>query len=148
MTKLEKIDREMQKAQEKLAAMQAKVKEVDEQRIEQENLQIVQQIRALKLTREQLRAFVESGAMPASLSGAITDAGSAGTQRQINEPVDSPLPLEPNIPAIHPEPSDSPEPVEPSDSSKSPSYDNSYSSYNDTSDDDYYRDREDRYGDE
>ena len=133
MTKLEKIDREMQKSQEKLAAMQAHMKEVDEQRIEQENLQIVQQIRALKMTREQLRAFVESGVMPASLSVAITNADTAGTQNQTDETAET---------------ADFPEPTEPSGFPDNTSYNNSYSSYNDTdtSDDDYYR--EDRNEDE
>jgi len=140
MKKLEKIARQEQKAREKIAAMQARLKEIDEQRIEQENLQIVQQVRAFKLTREQLRAFVESGAMPASFSGAITDAGATGTQNQLTDTVEPSDPSESIVSSDSFEPSD---PPEPSDSSGYTTYSTSYSYYNDTSDDDYYRDRED-----
>lgn len=71
MNKLEKIDRQEQKAREKIAAMQAILKQIGEQRTEQENLQIVQQIRALKLSREELYAFIGGGVLPASLAGAV-----------------------------------------------------------------------------
>jgi len=71
MNKLEKIDRQEQKTREKIAAMQAILKQIDGQRTEQENLQIVQQVRALRLSRDELYAFISGGALPASLAGAI-----------------------------------------------------------------------------
>lgn len=74
MNKLEKIELQEQKAREKIAAMQAILKQIGEQRTEQENLQIVQQVRALKLSRDELYAFLSGGALPAPLAGAIADA--------------------------------------------------------------------------
>ena len=76
MTKLEKIEQEAQKAREKIAAMQTRLKEIDGQRTEQENLQIVQQVRALKLTRDELYAFINGGALPGTLAGAVDGTGS------------------------------------------------------------------------
>ena len=72
MNKLEKIDQEEQKAREKLASVQALLKQIDGKRTEQENLQIVQQIRALKLSREELYAFLGGGALPSALTDMIT----------------------------------------------------------------------------
>jgi len=74
MNKLEKIDRQEQKTREKIAAMQAILKQIDGQRTEQENLQIIQQVRALRLSRNELYAFINGGELPASLAGAITGA--------------------------------------------------------------------------
>ena len=71
MTKLEKIDLQEQQAREKIAAMQAVLKQIDGQRTEQENLQIVQQVRALKLSRDELYAFLSGGAIPANLAEAM-----------------------------------------------------------------------------
>jgi Mg-chelatase subunit ChlI len=79
MTKLERIELEAQKAREKIAAMQSRLKEIDGQRTEQENLQIVQQVRALKLSREELYAFIHGGALPGALSGAV-DGNTAETE--------------------------------------------------------------------
>lgn len=79
MNKLRKIDKQEQKAREKIAAMQAMLRQIGDQRTEQENLQIVQKIRAFKLSRDELYAFFDNNVLPASLAGAI---GTAGTQEQ------------------------------------------------------------------
>jgi len=71
MNKLEKIELEAQRAREKIAAMQAILKQIDGKRTEQENLQIVQQVRALKLSRDELYAFLNGGELPASLAAAV-----------------------------------------------------------------------------
>ena len=70
MNRLEKIERDMEKAQEKIAEWQNRMKELDGQRKEQGNLQIVQAVRALKLTRDELAAFISGGTLPQSLPGA------------------------------------------------------------------------------
>ena len=72
MNKLEKIELEAQKAREKIAAMQAILKNIDGKRTEQENLQIIQQVRALKLSRDELYGFLNKGEIPASLMAAVT----------------------------------------------------------------------------
>jgi len=79
MTKLEKIELHEQKTREKIAEMQAILKQIDGARTEQENLQIIQQVRALKLTREELYAFINGGAMPAPLAGAVDDTAEPET---------------------------------------------------------------------
>ena len=74
MKKIERLEREAQKAREKIAAMQALLKELDGKRTEQEDLQIIKRIRALNLSRDELYAFMSNGAIPASLAGAIENA--------------------------------------------------------------------------
>jgi len=72
MNKLEKIDREAKKARDKIAAMQTLLKQIEGQRTEQENLQIIEQIRALKLSRDELYTFLNSGTLPETLLDAIS----------------------------------------------------------------------------
>lgn len=57
MTKLEKIDKELEKSREKAAEWQAKIKDLEKQRQEEENSKIIQAVRALKLTPSELAAF-------------------------------------------------------------------------------------------
>ena len=58
MNKIDKIDRELEKAREKAAEWQAKIRELEKQKQEEENSQIVQAVRSLKLTPAQLMAFL------------------------------------------------------------------------------------------
>ena len=67
MSKLEKLEREEQKAREKIEELQKLLRGLASQKTEQENLQIVQMVRALKLTREELYEFLKKGALPASI---------------------------------------------------------------------------------
>ena len=50
MNRLEKIEKDLEKAREKAAECQAKVRELEKQKQEEENSQIVQEVRSLKLT--------------------------------------------------------------------------------------------------
>lgn len=64
--KLEKIEREMQRTREKIAEYQNRLKELDAQKTEQENLQIIQLVRAMRLSPQELTEFLQRGAvMPA-----------------------------------------------------------------------------------
>ena len=74
MIKLEKIEREAQKARDKIAAMQTLLKQIEGQRTEQENLQIIHQIRALKLSRDELYTFLSSGSLPAPMLDDVSNA--------------------------------------------------------------------------
>lgn len=58
MNKIDKIDRELEKAREKAAEWQAKIRELEKQKQEEENSQIVQAVRSLKLTPAELMAFL------------------------------------------------------------------------------------------
>ena len=50
MNKIERLDREIQKTREKITEYQNKLKELTAQKTEAENLQIVQLVRAMRLT--------------------------------------------------------------------------------------------------
>ena len=58
MNRLEKIKKDLEKAREKAAECQAKVRELEKQKQEEENSQIVQAVRSLKLTPAELMAFL------------------------------------------------------------------------------------------
>jgi hypothetical protein len=70
MNRIEKIEAEMQKTRGRIVKLQARLRELDGERTEQENLAIVAAVRALKLTPKELRAFMDTGALPASMSEA------------------------------------------------------------------------------
>ena len=69
MTKLEKIDKELDKAREKAAEWQAKVRDLEKQRQEEENSMIVQAVRSLKLTPSELAAFFSTPTITTSGQG-------------------------------------------------------------------------------
>ena len=54
MNKIDKLDKELEKAREKAAEWQAKIRELEKQKQEEENSQIVQAVRSLKLPPAQL----------------------------------------------------------------------------------------------
>lgn len=62
--KIERIDREITKTREKIAEYQEKLKALEAQKTEAENLEIVQMVRALRLTPEQLNAMLSGGTVP------------------------------------------------------------------------------------
>lgn len=66
MTKLEKIDKELLKAREKAAEWQAKIRDLEKQRQEEENSMIVQAVRSLKLTPAELAEFFNNPGITAS----------------------------------------------------------------------------------
>ena len=63
-TKIERIGREITKTREKIAEYQEKLKTLEAQKTEAENLEIVQMVRALRLTPEQLNAMLSGGTVP------------------------------------------------------------------------------------
>ncbi|WP_070043243.1 DUF4315 family protein [Robinsoniella peoriensis] len=66
MTKLEKIDKELEKSREKAAEWQVKVRDLEKQRQEEENSMIVQAVRSMKMTPAELLAFLDNPAAIAS----------------------------------------------------------------------------------
>ena len=69
MNRLEKIEKDLEKAREKAAECQAKVRELEKQKQEEENSQIVQAVRSLKLTPAQLMAFLNDPKNSLTASG-------------------------------------------------------------------------------
>ena len=64
MNKIERLDREIQKTREKITEYQNKLKELTAQKTEAENLQIVQLVRAMRLTPQELTAMLSGDAIP------------------------------------------------------------------------------------
>ena len=62
--KIERIDQEIAKTREKIAEQQEKLKTLEAQKTEAENLEIVQMVRALRMTPPQLNALLAGGMVP------------------------------------------------------------------------------------
>lgn len=56
-----RIDQEIAKVREKIAEYQDKLKTLEAQKTEAENLEIVQMVRAMRMTPEQLNAMLSGG---------------------------------------------------------------------------------------
>ena len=69
MNKIDKLDKELGKAREKAAEWQAKIRELEKQKQEEENSQIVQAVRSLKLTPAELMAFLNDPKNSLAASG-------------------------------------------------------------------------------
>ena len=65
--KIERIDQEITKVREKIAEYQEKLKALEAQKTEAENLEIVQMVRALRMTPAQLSAMLSDGTVPGSM---------------------------------------------------------------------------------
>lgn len=61
LTKLERIEREIEKTRGKITEYQNKLKELEAQRTEQENFEIVGIVRSMCMTRDELMIFLRSG---------------------------------------------------------------------------------------
>ncbi len=59
MMKLERIIAEIEKTKETISKQQARLRELEAQKTEAENLQIVQMVRALRMTPAELSAFLQ-----------------------------------------------------------------------------------------
>ena len=62
--KIQRIDQEIAKVREKIAEYQDKLKALEAQKTEAENLEIVQMVRALRMTPAQLSAMLSGGMVP------------------------------------------------------------------------------------
>lgn len=61
LTKLERIEREIEKTRGKITEYQNKLKELEAQRTEQENFEIVGIVRSMCMTRDELMDFLRGG---------------------------------------------------------------------------------------
>ncbi len=64
MSKIERIDKEIQKTREKITEYQNKLRGLEAQKTEAENLQIVQLVRSMRLTPQELTAMLKDGGIP------------------------------------------------------------------------------------
>ena len=67
--KIERIDQEI--ANERIAEQQEKLKALEAQKTEAENLEIVQMVRALRMTPAQLSAMLSGGMVPGRAAGPV-----------------------------------------------------------------------------
>ena len=67
--KIERIDQEIAKTREKIAEQQEKLKDLEAQKTEAENLEIIQMVRALRITPAQLSAMLSGGMVPGRAAG-------------------------------------------------------------------------------
>ena len=63
-SKLDRIEKDIQKTKSKIAEKQ--LRELEAQKTEQENLQIIQLVRGMNMKPEEFAAFLRSGAMQAA----------------------------------------------------------------------------------
>ncbi len=64
MNKMERIDKEMQKTREKITEYQNRLKELAAQKTETENLQIIQLVRSMRVTPQELTAMLSGEPIP------------------------------------------------------------------------------------
>ena len=64
MNKIERIDREIAKTREKITEYQNKLRGLEAQKTEAENLQIVQLVRSMRLSPHELSAMLSGGGIP------------------------------------------------------------------------------------
>ena len=62
--KILKIEKEIQKTREKITEQQGRLKELEMQKTEAENLEIVQMVRSLHMTPAELSVFLAKGVIP------------------------------------------------------------------------------------
>lgn len=62
--KIDRIDKEIEKTREKITEYQNKLKGLEAQKTETENLQIVQLVRSMRLTPQELTAMFSGGGIP------------------------------------------------------------------------------------
>mgnify|MGYP003278850262 FL=1 len=63
--KLDRIEKDIEKTKDKIAALQKQLRELEAAKTEQENLQIIQLVRGLNMTPQEFAAFVPGGALQA-----------------------------------------------------------------------------------
>mgnify|MGYP001314770150 CR=1 FL=1 len=74
MNKIERIDREIQKTREKITELQNKLKELNAQKTEAENLEIVQLVRSMRMTPQELNAMLSGGGIPGMTAADTAEA--------------------------------------------------------------------------
>ena len=64
LNKIDRIEKEMQKTREKITEYQNKLKGLEAQKTEAENLQIVSLVRSMRVTPAELTAMLSGGGIP------------------------------------------------------------------------------------
>ena len=64
MNRIDRINKEIEKTREKITEYQNKLKGLEAQKTEAENLQIVQLVRSMRLSPQELTSMLSGGAIP------------------------------------------------------------------------------------
>ena len=64
MSKIERIEKEIQKTREKITEYQNKLRGLEAQKTEAENLEIVQLVRSMRMTPQELNAMLKGDTIP------------------------------------------------------------------------------------
>ena len=65
--RLSRIERDIERLKEKISEYQQQLKELEAEKTEQENLQIIQLVRSMNMKPDEFTAFLRSGALNAAL---------------------------------------------------------------------------------
>ena len=84
MATTEKIHREIEKTKEKISELQKKLRSLETQLVEEENLEIVRMVKAVKMDNRELTAFLKAYAsglitLPEDMLAAASGADPEGT---------------------------------------------------------------------
>lgn len=71
--RIDRFDREIQKTREKITEYQNKLKGLEAQKTEAENLQIVQLVRSMRLSPQELTAMLSGGGIPGIAAAPAND---------------------------------------------------------------------------
>ena len=82
--KIDRINREIEKTREKITEYQNKLKGLEAQKTEAENLQIVQLVRSMRLSPQELTAMLQNGAIP-GMTPAPASCGADNDEQEENE---------------------------------------------------------------
>ncbi len=82
--KIDRINREIEKTREKITEYQNKLKGLEAQKTEAENLEIVQLVRSMRLTPQELTAMLSGGAIP-GMTPAPVYSGADNNEQEENE---------------------------------------------------------------
>ena len=80
-SKIDRINKEITKTREKITEYQNKLRGLEAQKTEAENLEIVQPVRAMRMTPQELNAMLSSGAIP-GMTAAPADEAAADYEEQ------------------------------------------------------------------
>ena len=83
--KIDRIDREIEKTREKITEYQNKLRGLEAQKTEAENLQIVQLVRSMRLTPQELTALLSGGGIPGMAAPAVEAADYEGQEDTADE---------------------------------------------------------------
>ena len=85
MSKIDRINNEIQKTREKITEYQNKLRGLETQKTEAENLQIVQLVRAMRLTPQELNAMLSGGTIPGMTAAPADEADYEEQEETENE---------------------------------------------------------------